>query len=94
MTRRRPLRLALALYKSTLSPVLAAFFGGGCRFSPTCSEYAVEAIETHGWLRGSWLGLCRICRCQPWGGSGYDPVPSKIPPGQKRQATAGCPHCH
>ncbi|MEO7931777.1 MAG: membrane protein insertion efficiency factor YidD [Chthoniobacterales bacterium] len=93
MTARSPLRLALALYKRTLSPLLAALIGGGCRFTPTCSEYAVEAVETHGFLRGSWLGVCRICRCQPWGGSGYDPVPPKNPPGKKHSNQAGCQHC-
>ena len=59
------------LYQLTLSP----FVGFNCRYHPTCSAYAVEAIETHGALRGGWLTLRRLLRCHPWGGSGYDPVP-------------------
>jgi putative membrane protein insertion efficiency factor len=54
-----------------LSPVLP----GACRYSPTCSEYALEAVRAHGPLGGTWLALKRIGRCQPWGTSGYDPVP-------------------
>jgi putative membrane protein insertion efficiency factor len=75
------LRLLLKLYKLTLSPFLAALTGGpgtGCRFVPTCSEYFVQAVEAHGVLVGGWLGLKRLCRCHPWGGSGYDPVPERL----------------
>ena len=54
---------------------LASLMGGQCRYHPSCSEYAIEAIETHGSFKGFWLGLRRIVRCNPWGGSGYDPVP-------------------
>ncbi len=46
-----------------------------CRYTPSCSTYAVEALQTHGALRGSWLAVRRLSRCQPWGGHGYDPVP-------------------
>ncbi len=46
-----------------------------CRFVPTCSQYAMEAVERHGVLKGSWLGMKRILRCNPWGAGGYDPVP-------------------
>ena len=61
----------IRLYRLAVSPWL----GGNCRFEPTCSAYAIEALERHGVLRGGWLALKRIGRCHPWGGSGYDPVP-------------------
>jgi putative membrane protein insertion efficiency factor len=66
------------VYRRAISPVLTAVFvplGFGCRFSPTCSEYAMEAVRVHGAIKGCGLALGRICRCQPWGGSGPDPVP-------------------
>ena len=59
------------LYRWSLSP----FLGRHCRFQPSCSAYALEAIESHGALRGYGLALQRICRCHPWGAAGYDPVP-------------------
>ncbi len=46
-----------------------------CRYQPTCSEYALEALQAHGAVRGTWLATRRICRCHPWGGTGHDPVP-------------------
>jgi uncharacterized protein len=55
--------------------VFAGLFGPACRFAPSCSEYALEAIERHGPARGSLLAARRISRCHPWGGSGFDPVP-------------------
>ena len=69
-------RGALRAYKLTLSPLI----GRQCRFLPTCSEYAADALISHGPWRGSALAARRLCRCHPWGGSGYDPVP---PPRQK-----------
>ena len=51
-----------------------------CRFTPTCSEYMIEAIKIHGVVKGLWLGTKRLLRCHPWGGSGYDPVPRKENP--------------
>jgi putative membrane protein insertion efficiency factor len=61
----------ISIYRLCISPWLRP----SCRYSPTCSEYAITAFNTHGTLRGCWLTLKRICRCNPFGGSGYDPVP-------------------
>ena len=61
-------------YRLVLSPML----GQKCRFYPSCSSYAIEALQTHGALRGSWLAAHRLCRCGPWGGAGFDPVPPKL----------------
>lgn len=63
--------LLIALYQSCISPLTPA----ACRYTPTCSQYAKEAITKHGPFKGGWLSLKRILRCNPWGGSGYDPVP-------------------
>ena len=59
------------LYQFTLSP----FFRGACRHTPSCSEYAIQAIERHGALRGAWLAAKRLSRCRPFGTHGFDPVP-------------------
>lgn len=69
----RSVRTALRAYKLTLSP----YIGQACRFRPTCSEYTAEALIVHGPVAGAWLGVKRICRCRPGGGSGVDPVPPK-----------------
>lgn len=61
-------------YRACISPLTPP----SCRFTPTCSAYALEALRVHGPVRGLWLSIRRICRCHPWGGSGYDPVPPKI----------------
>ena len=66
------LRGLIRLYQLTL----AYFFVGACRYEPSCSAYAAEAVLRHGALKGSWLAAHRLCRCGPWGGRGYDPVPS------------------
>lgn len=63
--------LTIRFYQLCISPL----FPPCCRFTPTCSQYALEAIMRHGVIKGSWLALRRILRCHPWGGSGYDPVP-------------------
>ena len=72
----RPLVFAVHFYQATLSTVL----GGHCRFFPSCSQYAVEALQAHGALRGSWLALRRILRCHPLGGAGFDEVPQRGKP--------------
>ena len=61
----------IRLYQMTLSPLI----GRACRYTPTCSNYGIEAIRKHGPFKGSWLTLKRVLSCNPWGGSGYDPVP-------------------
>jgi putative membrane protein insertion efficiency factor len=63
---------------------LSALVGRTCRHLPTCSSYAMEAIELHGAWAGFWLGLFRIARCNPWGSSGFDPVPDQVPRGELR----------
>jgi putative membrane protein insertion efficiency factor len=65
------LRGAVRLYQWTVRPLLPP----ACRFHPSCSEYAEQAIERHGALRGGWLAARRVCRCGPWHAGGYDPVP-------------------
>ncbi|HWP86466.1 MAG TPA: membrane protein insertion efficiency factor YidD [Burkholderiales bacterium] len=68
---RHVLKILIRAYQLVLSPLL----GPRCRFYPSCSHYAIEAIETHGALRGSWLSAKRICRCHPFNPGGFDPVP-------------------
>jgi uncharacterized protein len=77
-----PAVLLIQGYKLVISPII----GPRCRFLPTCSDYALEALARHGLLRGGWLALRRIGRCHPWGDSGYDPVPPA--PGAEH-----CPAC-
>ncbi|MGN6555981.1 MAG: membrane protein insertion efficiency factor YidD [Verrucomicrobiota bacterium] len=68
------------LYRWTLSPAKTFLFGplGNCRFEPSCSQYALEALKAHGAFAGAWLATKRVCRCHPWGGCGHDPVPPVI----------------
>ena len=68
-----PLLLLVQIYRYTLSPLL----GANCRYAPSCSEYAIEALQKHGAFHGTALAARRIARCHPWGGSGYDPVPDE-----------------
>jgi putative membrane protein insertion efficiency factor len=72
MMKKLPIAL-IKIYQIFISPLCP----GVCRFRPTCSQYAIEAIKVHGVIKGIWLSFRRICRCHPWGGSGYDPVPPK-----------------
>ncbi|MBN8855358.1 MAG: membrane protein insertion efficiency factor YidD [Sphingobacteriales bacterium 50-39] len=67
-----PLIALVKLYQWTISPLLGST---KCRFTPTCSQYAIEALKKHGPFKGAWLSLRRIARCHPWGGHGVDPVP-------------------
>jgi len=69
----------LRAYQLLVSPALHCLLPArtGCRFLPTCSQYAMDALRSHGLWRGSWLALRRLARCHPWGGFGYDPVPSR-----------------
>ena len=71
--------LPVRFYKRYISKPLHCLAGpaAGCRFTPTCSTYFIEAVQVHGALKGTALGIWRILRCNPWGGSGYDPVPPR-----------------
>jgi uncharacterized protein len=77
---RRVLCFLIQAYRHLVSPAQVYLFGaqGGCRFTPTCSQYAIEAIREHGALTGSLLAARRICRCHPFGECGYDPVPKTM----------------
>lgn len=78
-----PLRLLVWVYKYTISPLLP----NACRYSPTCSDYMLEALSEWGPWKGTWLGLKRISRCHPWGDHGYDPVPKRKTESDKTQST-------
>ncbi|MGY6549213.1 MAG: membrane protein insertion efficiency factor YidD [Roseinatronobacter sp.] len=69
------LALPVRFYRLVFSP----WVGFNCRYQPTCSAYALDALDRHGALKGGWLALRRIGRCHPWGASGYDPVPGVDP---------------
>lgn len=61
-------------YQAVVSPIFNLFFRGGCRFTPTCSQYTIDAVYKYGLIKGVALGTKRILRCQPWGSAGYDPI--------------------
>ncbi len=67
----QPLLLLIFIYRRCISPLTPP----SCRFTPTCSEYALQALRKYGLFKGLWLTLRRLSRCHPWGGSGYDPLP-------------------
>jgi putative membrane protein insertion efficiency factor len=77
------LALPVRFYRYFISPMLPP----SCRYTPTCSQYALDALRLHGPFRGTWLTLRRLGRCHPWGGHGHDPVPAPHDAG-------GCPHHH
>jgi len=79
MTPRGILVGALRVYKRLVSPILPP----ACRFWPTCSEYAAEAVDLHGVWRGGWLAMRRVARCHPFHRGGVDPVPSRFPTGHR-----------
>lgn len=68
-----PMIVIIQVYRYLISPLIPA----ACRYEPTCSTYFLEALKIHGLLKGTFLGVKRISSCHPWGGKGYDPVPSK-----------------
>ena len=68
-----PLLILIRGYQLIISPLL----GSNCRFMPTCSEYAMESLRSYGLIKGSYLTVKRIGKCHPWGGHGYDPIPTK-----------------
>ena len=70
-----PLKLIFLLIIKFYQLVISPFTPPSCRYTPTCSAYSAEAIKKHGAIKGGWLALKRILSCNPWGGSGYDPVP-------------------
>jgi putative membrane protein insertion efficiency factor len=84
----RMLRGLIRLYQLVLSPILPP----SCRYLPSCSDYAIEALASHGVVAGLWLAARRIARCHPWGGSGYDPVPPAAPAGRRRAHDCGAAH--
>jgi putative membrane protein insertion efficiency factor len=86
-----PAARLLALPVRAYRLVASAWVGHGCRFQPTCSAYALEALETHGALRGGWLALRRVLRCHPCGGSGIDNVPPTGSPAARQRQSPSPP---
>ena len=82
--------LLVKFYQLSISPLLP----NSCRYTPTCSQYAIEALKEHGVITGLFLGITRIGRCNPWGGHGFDPVPRKGEPLFRHKNPAGQNHNH
>ncbi|MCL1886932.1 MAG: membrane protein insertion efficiency factor YidD [Betaproteobacteria bacterium] len=72
-----PLQLILLFLLRGYQLCISPFLGQNCRFYPTCSQYAIEAVFTHGGIKGLFLAVCRLCKCHPWHSGGFDPVPPK-----------------
>jgi putative membrane protein insertion efficiency factor len=81
------------LYRCVVSPAKAFIFGpmARCRFEPSCSAYALEALQVHGAARGAWLAAKRLCRCHPWGSFGPDPVPPQSPCASSAKVSCSSP---
>lgn len=79
-----PFIALINFYQKYISP----FTPATCRYQPTCSHYAKEALQVHGFFKGSWLAVKRIFSCHPWGGKGFDPVPKKANPKVQKSNTA------
>ena len=92
----RVLTLAIRVYQLTISPAQIFLFGAGsgCRFTPTCSQYAMDAIHTRGAVAGGWLATRRICRCHPWGQGGHDLVPEAEVGSEKVEGGIILDHTH
>jgi len=86
---------AVRLYRWTLSPAKTFLCGplAQCRFTPSCSEYGLEALQTRGAAAGSWLAVKRVCRCHPWGDCGHDPVPKAESGKRKAEDPVAQGHC-
>jgi len=93
MASRLGARAVLGIYRAVVSPLIVALLGPACRFEPSCSAYAAEAIAQHGIVRGGWQALKRLLRCRPGGGWGYDPVMVRGPrrAGEMREKLAEPP---